>query len=202
MFALPFALNHSILSNTRGGHKGVRADRMLILVKDQQLRKQIAAELYDEPFRYGFVNTRPRVLEAKGSDDLEHGSTGPYDFVVACQQTIWPRENSAIGCRWDLLSRFPVIAFDEMHWSPTRIHDLVHNARNSLCFGFTASPLSANGELMDDIVKVSTFGYREALLHDNSMKGLGAAAGDNDAEMDETGFQLSRTSSVRFSLKR
>ena len=188
MFALPFALNHAVLSNARGGHKGVRADRVLILVKDQQLRSQIAQELYDEPFKFGFVGTRPRVLEAKGSEDLEHGSTGSYDFVVACQQTIWPRENSAIECRWDLLSRFPVIAFDEMHWSPHRIHDLVHHARNSLCFGFTASPISSNGDLMDDIVKVSTFGYREALLHDNSMKGLGAAAGDVTDEIDEDGL--------------
>ncbi len=188
MFALPFALNHAVLSNSRGGHKGVRADRVLILVKDQQLRKQIAAELYDEPFRFGFVGTRPRVLEAKGSDDLERGSVGPYDFVVACQQTIWPRENSAIACRWDLLSKFPVIAFDEMHWSPTRIHELVHNARNSLCFGFTASPIAANGQLMDDIVKVSTFGFREALLHDNSMKGLGAACDDQSVETAEDGL--------------
>ena len=77
---------------------------------------------------------------------------------------------------------------DEMHWSPNRIHDLVHNARNSLCFGFTASPISSNGELMDDIVKVSTFGYREALLHDNSMKGLGAASGELTAEMDDEGL--------------
>lgn len=188
MFTLPFALNHSVLSMVRGGHKGVRADRVLILVKDQQLRKQIAAELYEEPFRFGFVSTRPRVLEVKGSSDLEHGSVGPFDFVVACQQTIWPRQNSSIECRWDLLSRFPVIAFDEMHWSPHRIHELVHKARNSLCFGFTASPLAANGELMDDIVKVSTFGYREALLHDNSMKGLGAATGDQQAEMAEDGL--------------
>jgi hypothetical protein len=176
MLALPYALNHSILGNAKGGHKPPRVDRMLVLVKDQQLREQIGAELLDEPFKFKITPSKPRVLIARSSSDLEKGSTGEYDIVVACQQTIWPRQGSSIACRWELLHRFPVIAFDEMHWAADAIQEVVYKARNSLCFGFTASPVDAAGVLMDDIVKVSVYGYQAALINDNSMRGLGVAS--------------------------
>ena len=175
MLALPYALNHSILSQAKSGHKPPRVDRMLVLVKDQQLREQIGSELIEEPFKFKITPSKPRVLIARSSSDLEKGSTGEYDIVVACQQTIWPRKGSSIACRWDVLQRFPVIAFDEMHWASDAIKEVVYKARNSLCFGFTASPVDAMGELMEDIVKVSVYGYDAALLNDNSMRGLGVA---------------------------
>lgn len=175
MLALPYAINHSILNNAKGGHKPPRIDRMLVLVKDQQLREQIGSELMEEPFQFKITPSKPRVLIVRSSADLEKGSTGEYDIVVACQQTLWPRKGSSIACRWEVLQRFPLIAFDEMHWASDAIQEVVYKARNSLCFGFTASPVDAAGELMDDIVKVSVYGYKQALSCDNSMRGLGTA---------------------------
>lgn len=188
MLALPYALNHSILSHAKGDHKPPRVDRMLVLVKDQQLREQIGSELIEEPFKFKITPSKPRVLVARSSSDLEKGSTGEYDIVVACQQTIWPRKGSSIACRWDVLQRFPLIAFDEMHWADDAIQEVVYKARNSLCFGFTASPVDAAGDLMQDIVKASVYGYNAALSNDNSMRGLGVAASDIKESVDLLGL--------------
>jgi len=175
-FALPFGINHGLLA-AADHHKPPRIDRVLIVVKEQALRRQITQELLVEPVQHGIVAKPPVVKEATTSDELLAYSKAPgVQFVVTCAQQLWPRENSAIAAsRRELFNAFPCIVFDEMHFATEHIRQVVHQATNSLVFGLTASPIDGAGELLEDMVCVSTYGYREACANDNSMKSLGAA---------------------------
>jgi len=173
-FALPFGINHGLLS-AADHHKPPRIDRVLIVVKEQALRRQITEELRTEPVSLGIINTPPTVREATTSDELLAYSKQPgVHFVITCAQQLWPRDNSAIAAsRQELFNAFPCIVFDEMHFATEHIRQVVHQATNSLVFGLTASPIDGAGELLEDMVCVSTYGYREACANDNSMKSLG-----------------------------
>lgn len=175
-FVLPFGINHGLL-DAADHHKPPRIDRVLIVVKEQALRKQITQELLVEPVLHGIVRKPPVVKEATTSDELLTYSKVPgVQFVVTCTQQLWPRENSAIAVsRRELFNAFPCIIFDEMHFATEHVRQVVHQATNSLVFGLTASPIDGAGELLEDMVCVSTYGYREACANDNSMKSLGAA---------------------------
>lgn len=175
-FALPFGINHGLL-DAADHHKPPRIDRVLVLVKEEALRRQITQELQTEPVLHGIVSKPPIVKEATTSDELLAYSKAPgVHFVVTCAHQLWPRENSAItASRRELFNAFPCIVFDEMHFATEHIRQVVHQATNSLVFGLTASPIDGAGELLEDMVCVSTYGYREACANDNSMKSLGAA---------------------------
>ena len=175
-FALPFGINHGLL-DAADHHKPPRVDRVLIVVKEQALRRQITQELQTEPVQHGIVSKPPVVKEAATSDELlAYSKASGVHFVVTCAQQLWPRENSAIAAsRRELFNAFPCIVFDEMHFATEHIRQVVHQATNSLVFGLTASPIDGAGELLEDMVCVSTYGYREACANDNSMKSLGAA---------------------------
>lgn len=175
-FALPFGINHGLL-DASDHHKPPRIDRVLIVVKERALRRQITQELQVEPVQHGIVSKPPVVKEATSSDELLAYSKAPgVHFVVTCAQQLWPRENSAIAAsRRELFNAFPCIIFDEMHFATEHIRQVVHQATNSLVFGLTASPIDGAGDLLEDMVCVSTYGYREACANDNSMKSLGAA---------------------------
>lgn len=175
-FVLPFGINHGLLA-AADHHKPPRVDRVLILVKEEALRKQITQELLVEPVQHGIVSKPPVVKEATTSDELLAYSKAPgVQFVVTCTHQLWPRGNSAISAsRHELFNAFPCIVFDEMHFATEHIRQVVHQATNSLVFGLTASPIDGAGELLEDMVCVSTYGYREACANDNSMKSIGAA---------------------------
>lgn len=187
MFSLPFALNAAI------GQNRPRIDKMLIVTKDTPLRSQIADELRSEPAEYGIVTQEPTVLEVTRMDDLVD-TTQPHDIAVMCPHMLWPEkdgmdvvlnENMKTGepemviVNWrehmkTVLEQYPLIVFDETHYAHTNIAKLVRTATNNLIFGFTASPVKANGELLEDMVRMSVYGYHEAAIHDKSMKWLGA----------------------------
>ncbi|MBW3049251.1 hypothetical protein DNJ72_04010 [Prochlorococcus marinus XMU1403] len=175
-FVLPFGINHGFLKNSPA-YKPPRADKVLLCVKDQTLRKQLANELRTEPVELGIINQAPKVFEAESSDELEtYSRRDNVQFVVICAQLLWDRMNSAIaGNRVQLLSRFPVVIFDEMHYATEKIRQIVHQATNSLVFGLTATPVQGNGNLIEDSVGISTYGYLQACRNDNSMKSLGEA---------------------------
>jgi len=179
-FALPFGINHGLIE-ADGVHLPPRIDRVLVVVKDQALRRQVTQELATEPVKYGIVDRAPNVREATTSSELLFFSKAPgVHFVVTCTQAIWDREDSAItdANRQQLFNAFPCIVFDEMHFATERIRQVVHLATNSLVFGLTASPINAAGELLEDMVCVSTYDYHAACKNDNSMKSLGKAIDD------------------------
>jgi hypothetical protein len=178
MFCLPFALN---VCAQRMGVAPPRIDRMLLVTKDQALRSQTAAELRDEPVRYGLVPEAPRVVEIAARSQLINGDTN-YDIGVMCPHMLWPQLNTAngnaISYSWVpgmeyILQRHPLIIFDEMHYAHAGIRRLVHAARHSLVFGFTASPINSCGRLLEDMIRISVYSYSEAVINDGSMKFLG-----------------------------
>lgn len=156
MFALPFALNRAV----NGAHQAApRADRMLIVTKDMPLRSQIASELQIEPVAYGIIDVEPKVLEVTSSDDLTAVGTD-HDIAVMCPNMLWPeidKQDPNLQTVWsplinDVLARYRLIVFDEMHYATKNIARLVAAASQTLVFGFTASPLDENGDLINDIV--------------------------------------------------
>jgi hypothetical protein len=181
MFALPFALNQA----KRMHHKNVsRIDRALIVTKDTTLRHQIAEELRNEPVEFGIINSRPKVEELSGGDKLR-ASDVDHDFAVMCPNMLWPEvdgyDEASLGLTWTpgierIINRYPLIMFDEMHYAHHQIRLLLRRAQHSLVFGFTASPISGAGDLLDDMVRMSTYGYEPAVRNDNSMKSLGKEA--------------------------
>lgn len=178
-FCLPFALNACVRQRVTGQP---RIDRMLLVTKDQALRMQIAAELREEPLRYGLTNEAPRVLEITNKAQLISGMPD-YDIAVMCRNMLWPQaaadpQNGSISYAWipgiqRILNRHPLIVFDEMHYAYTGIRRLVHAARHSLVFGFTASPINACGDLLEDMIRISVYSYSDAVINDGSMKFLG-----------------------------
>jgi hypothetical protein len=187
MFCLPFALNAAI------GIGRARIDKMLIVTKDTPLRSQIAKEMRNEPADFGIVSQEPSVLEITSLNDLVSNDT-PHDIAVMCPNMLWPEtdgsnvtlsdtnarkgEASEVFVNWRehmsmVLRKYPLIVFDETHYAHANIAKLVHVATNNLVFGFTASPVKANGELLDDMILMSSYGYHEAAIHDRSMKWLG-----------------------------
>ncbi|MCE3606373.1 HNH endonuclease [Massilia sp. P8910] len=176
IFTLPFALNRC---STAHWPAAPRVDRMLIVTKDQALRSQFAHELREEPLRFGLVNEAPRVVEITRGEMLA-GDSPDYDIAVMCPNMLWPQAGSnyqtgELLLAWapgieSVLHRHPLIVFDEMHYAHGGIRLLIGAARHSLVFGFTASPIDAYGELLADMVKMSVYGYHDAVRNDGSMK--------------------------------
>lgn len=186
LFTLPFALNSVIGTNIP------RIDKMLVVTKDMPLRAQIARELKEEPALFGIVPDEARVAEIITMNDIVNPEE-EHDIAVMCPNMLWPDKDgqnvelgvngksgtaSEVFVNWKphmekILETYPLIVFDETHYAHTNISRLVKNATNNLIFGFTASPVDANGELLDDMVKMSVYGYNEAVINDNSMKWLG-----------------------------
>jgi hypothetical protein len=179
MFSLPFALNQ-----VAGGPQvgAPRVERVLIVTKDRPLRAQIVAELRDEPERFGIVHTAPVVLEIESRDNITAVGGPDHDIAVMCPNLLWPRidhEDISLPQKYDefvlerIIERYQVIIFDEMHYAHNNIRNFVTIAASSLVFGFTASPMDANGSLLSEVVLMGqAYGYREAIIHDQSMKGI------------------------------
>jgi hypothetical protein len=180
IFSLPFALNQVAGGPAAGAP---RVQRMLVVTKDQPLRAQIARELMEEPERFGIVNTAPVVLEIKSRDDITSVGGTDHDIAVMCPNMLWPQidHEDSLKIKFDdavldsVLSRYQLIVFDEMHYAYGNISKFVRMASTALVFGFTASPMDSAGALLSDIVLMGqAYGYREAIIHDQSMKGISA----------------------------
>jgi hypothetical protein len=176
MFCLPFALN---LAANLHHPAQPRVDRVLIVTKDQTLRAQISRELREEPLKFGLVGGAPRVVEITKRDML-FDINSDYDIAVMCPNMLWPQADSdpgsgSVAYAWGpgierILNRHPLILFDEMHYAHRNIRRLVSAARHSLVFGFTASPIDACGDLLDDMVRMTVYTYHDAVVNDGSMK--------------------------------
>lgn len=174
-FCIPFAINACVRKSYPGQS---RIDRMLIVTKGTALRSQIALELATEPVQYGIVQDAPVVKEITDIGTL----LDPHAFYqvgVMCPNMLWPHidtgPDSPKGRAWiqgieRVANRHPLVIFDEMHFAPENIREFVSAAQNTLAFGFSATPFTGDGRLLDDIVLVSGFTYRDAMSEDGSMK--------------------------------
>ena len=179
MFALPIALNAAVNQQHAASP---RTSKVLIVTKEQALRDQIAREIEHEPVDFGIASEAPRVKVIKQSSQLADDDDA-HDFAVMCPNMLWPNTSNdedieAGKITWSphvetVLRRYDVIIFDEMHYAHKNIRHLVNIARHQLVFGFTASPVKSNGDLLEDMVLMGQpYGYREAIINDQSMKGI------------------------------
>lgn len=173
--AICFALNQVLKRE-----KGIaypRVDRILVLVKEQALRDQLAKELSEDVVKYGICKISPSVGVVKSSDRLVNDYwLEKYDIVVCCVQQIWkretgiPRENIA-----RISKKFPVIFFDEPHFAVSQFASLAELATSSLCFGLTSTPINAKGHVLESFILFSLCGLEEVWEEQKNLKYLSSS---------------------------
>lgn len=187
--AVALAINHLLTQNWPAVR---RADRILVLTKDQAIRDQTAEGFTKEISGYGILPRPPRVFTLEnGSDFDQTGFLDQYDIVVACVQQVWERNGKPRTNATEILNKFPLIFVDEPHFAVQQVRDMVQQASNSIVFGLTGSPVTAQGALLRDYVLLSQYTYDDAHRIDQSLKYL------DDAEASRDNFvQLVRLNSA------
>ena len=148
-----------------------RADRILVLVKEQAIRDQLCEDLKKDATDYGIFKTAPRVDKVVyGSQFDSKAWLDEHDVIVACIQQLWDGTRKDLA---QLLHGFPVIFIDEPHYGHDRVLAIVEAAKTSICFGGTGTPIDGCGDLLSRMIKVFAFGYKDADEQDHSMKYLG-----------------------------
>jgi hypothetical protein len=167
-----WALNFLILRE-RG--KVMRADRILVLCKEEAIRDQLAEDLTNDLVKYKIVRRAPKVgVVTRGEQFQQHEWLDQYDIVCACIQQLWQKDETMCADAARILARFPLIAFDEPHFANERVNALVETAATSVCVGFTGTPIDSNGSLLKRMVGLSIYGYQDADEFDQSVKYLSA----------------------------
>lgn len=173
-----WAINHVI--KDRWG-ASPRADRVLVVTKEQAVRDQIANDLRKDIVKYGIASHPPKIaVIEEGSQLSQDRWLKEHDIVVTCAQMLWdrgsgnPLTDTKVA---ELLDGFKVIAFDEPHYAAGQVYRLVQLAARSLCIGFTGTPIDGLGGLLDRMVQMSTWDYDEANTYDRGLRWL-----DNGAD--------------------
>lgn len=170
-----WALNLAIRA-ARGNVR--RVDRILVCCKDSGIRDQIATDLPNDLYNLGIVNVPPRVgIVTDGSQWTQHTWIDQHDIIVTCSQHFWTRKQDAdIGAARSglaaTLARFPLIAMDEPHFAEVQSLTIVDQASCSVSIGFTSTPFDRVGALLQRMIALSIYGYRDADKHDRSLKYL------------------------------
>lgn len=150
-----------------------RADRILILTKEQAIRDQIADDLKRDLTTYKIFPEAPRVGIAENGWQFEQQAwLDDQDAVVACVQQLWEKDGSRRRKIDEILASFPLIMFDEPHYASSQVQQLVDLAERSLCFGFTGTPVDSMGSLLPRMIRLSVYGYQQAAEIDQSVKYL------------------------------
>lgn len=182
--SIPFALNW--VKNTQQTND-VRVARVLVLVKEEAIRDQLKQELETETVKYGICDVSPRVLAMRGRS-WNISTYENYDIVVACIQQLWQTGDNGEPVKdlAHILSEFQVIFFDEIHYAYNRVQTILQNAYKSLCFGLTATPMDAAGNLIDSCVLLSTYTWEDGNKYDANLKNIPR---DVDNLVDEIDFE-------------
>ena len=185
MAVAAFAINKARSMMTGLHNSGQRVRRILVVEKETELRNQAAHELAAELTKYGITADPPRVMTVTGTGDMaDLGVVRSHDIAVTNLQAIWgagrtePERNAIIS---NFLRQFQVVFYDEPHYANEAIGKLMAYNRTAWHFGFSASPFEADGHIRGHdphtgqhlAVRMSVFGWPEANLRDNSVKGLG-----------------------------
>ncbi len=170
-----WALNQVIREHWGKGAR--RVDRILVIVKDQAIRDQLADNIPRDLVDNGIVRTPPTVgIVAHGWQFKSKAWIDSHDILVTCEQQLWEANGSARSDLAEILARFPLIAFDEPHYAPDQISRIVDAADVSLCVGFTGTPVDMWGSLLPRVVALTIYDYQEASDIDRSVKYLDADA--------------------------
>jgi hypothetical protein len=164
------ALNHVILRDCGAAYP--RVNRILILTKETAIRDQIVRDLTEDLVRFGFLASPPRVKAVTGSWQLEPQIIEQADIWVSCIQMFFDKNNQPLPGIEGKLAGFRLIAFDELHFAFDQVLSVVHRAYNSLCFGYTGTPIKADGKQLRSVVLFSLYDYQSAHANDRSMKFL------------------------------
>lgn len=172
MLALAFGMNRASRSL---GYTAPRIDKMLIITKETAIRDQIALALGGDPLhgvesevvKYGICKDAPVVRVAKDADFWDSVQEQQCDIVVTCLQQLWSLRPLELH---RILSQFPMISMDEIHWAQDKILQIVNAATQSVCFGMTGTPIEGSGALLENIYTLSIYDYDDANANDGSLK--------------------------------
>jgi hypothetical protein len=174
-----------------------RAARILVLTKEQALRKQIALELggdkerkiVSEIVQHGMLDRPPVVRQIEAGEEL---TTRPIvdslDIALACVQTLWTRNGALRHDLSKVSSLFDLVFFDELHFGLDQVLRTVQGL-DSICFGLTSTPITADGSVIRKCKMVSLYGYKDAARLDGAHKYLGTAPADLAEIVQEVGIR-------------
>ncbi|XZO00480.1 MAG: DEAD/DEAH box helicase family protein [Microcoleus sp.] len=168
------ALNYIIEKNLG---KSPRINRILILTKEVAIRDQIANSLSKEEggdnelVKYGISSDAPRVGVISNGWQLEDfPSLERCDIWVSCIHQFFETNNNPKDNLSMILAQFPFIAIDEPHHALEQVLNIVQKAVDSLVFGYTGTPIEADGKTLSQFTLLSIYDYDNANDNDNSMK--------------------------------
>lgn len=187
------ALNYLIQKHLGKSHP--RINKILILTKERAIRDQIANSLSGEEegenelVKYGISSDAPRVgILSEGWQLNDFVSLERCDVWVSCIQQFFETNNNPRENLSEILAQFPFIAIDEPHYGREQVLNIVQRAVDSLVFGYTGTPIEADGTALSQFTLLSVYDYDDANENDHSMKYVN----DRDSEftyfVDEVGI--------------
>lgn len=149
MVAILHAINEVI--NAKAANSP-RIRKVLWLVHQESLVRSIKDEVENEPVQYGILCQKPNVSIVEKSQDWPT-ATQKGDYVFACTQSLWDRQNAAMTAleRAKYLSQFDAIVIDECHYAIDRYIEILQNAPRALKFVMTATPMDDTGRLLSEV---------------------------------------------------
>ncbi|QSV61623.1 MAG: hypothetical protein HEQ26_01490 [Dolichospermum sp. DL01] len=181
------ALNYIIQKQL--GKSYPRINRILILTKERAIRDQIANSLSgegageNELVKYGISLTAPTVgIIEEGWQLQDYPSLERCDIWVACIHQFFETNNNPKEKLSEILAQFPFIAIDEPHYALPQVLNIVQKAVDSLVFGYTGTPIEADGKALSQFTLLSVYDYDDANENDHSMKYV------SDKEVEFTSF--------------
>jgi len=188
------ALNYIIQKNLGKSHP--RINRILILTKEQAIRDQIANSLRsqedqgeNELVKYGISSTAPRVGVIEDGWQLKDYPTLELcDIWVSCIHQFFETNNNPKDDLSRILAQFPFIAIDEPHHALDQVLNIVQKAVDSLVFGYTGTPIEADGKALSQFTLLSVYDYDDANENDHSMKYVSDKEEEFTYFVDEVGI--------------
>ncbi|NEP79264.1 MAG: DEAD/DEAH box helicase family protein [Okeania sp. SIO3B3] len=187
------ALNYLIQKHLGKSHP--RINRILILTKERAIRDQIANSLSgkqggeNELVKYGISSDAPRVeILSEGWQLRDFPSLERCDIWVACIHQFFETNNNPKEDLSKILAQFPFIAIDEPHHALNQVLNIVQKAVDSLVFGYTGTPIEADGQALSQFTLLSVYDYDDANENDRSMKYVSDKEGDFEYFVEEVGI--------------
>ncbi len=190
------ALNYIIQKNL--GKSYPRINRILILTKEVAIRDQIANSLRGEAegggnelVKYGISSDAPRVgviSEGVQLVEAEFPSLERCDIWVSCIHQFFETNNNPKDNLSMILAQFPFIAIDEPHHALDQVLNIVQKAVDSLVFGYTGTPIEADGKALSQFTLLSVYDYDDANENDHSMKYVSDKEEEFTYFVDEVGI--------------
>ena len=178
---LAWALNYVIRREVNAAAR--RIDRVLVLCKEVAIRDQLADDLENDVVRFEICGIPPKVGVIKEGFQLDTPFALDQKDIWCSTIAMFYEQNGQPRPGLErVLSRFPLIVIDEPHYAREQVLKLVDAATTSLCFGLTATPIDATGELLRKFVLFSQFPYESAVEFDQSLKFISARP-EHRAEM-------------------